>query len=357
MIKSKIVVEKITVSDPHYTISDVAVESGSKVTKGQYLFSFETSKSAVDIDAPEEGFLYHQLKLGSQVTVGQTIGYISDENTHTLENLFQNEPKKETTAAVDTGVILSGKAAMLIKEHNLNISLFANITQVKEKDVLAYLSSVKNTAMPFTRAESNDIIIIGGRGGAKMVIEAIRSANNCSIKGIIDTEMPVNEHVLGVPVIGNESMLDTLLEQGYRNVVLSFTLLSNLPLREERYKWYKNKGFKFPNIIHSRATVEPSVKMGEGNIILANSMLGSDVVLGNINFINTGAMICHDTAVHQNNHFAPNAVLAGRISVGRNNIFGMCSTTYFDVKIGNGNIINNGVNIFADLHNNKIIKD
>jgi len=84
--------------------------------------------------------------------------------------------------------------------------------------------------------------------------------------------------------------------------------------------------------------------------------LGSDVVLGNVNFVNTGAMICHDAVVNQNNHFAPNAVLAGRITVGCNNLFGMCSTTYFDVKVGNRNIINNGVNIFADIHDNEMLR-
>lgn len=358
MIKSKITIEKITVSDPHYAITEVLVEAGSRVAQGQLLFSFETSKSSVDVDAPVEGFIFHKLEVGDHVTVGQTVAYITDNSNHSVKDLFQNEPENKLNVSSNPGMIISAKAAKLISEHHIDSTVFAGMSQVREKDVLEYISkaSVRNKPETFTRIDRNDLIIIGGRGGAKMVIEAIRSTNNNTIKGIIDSELPASEFVLGVPVLGGESMLESLREQGYRNIVLSFTLLNNLPLREEKYLEYKNKGYIFPNIIHRRATVEPSVKMGEGNIILANSMLGSDVVLGNVNFVNTGAMICHDTVAYQNNHFAPNAVLAGRIHVGCNNIFGMCSTTYFDVKIGNGNIINNGVNVFADIRDNKIIR-
>jgi len=358
MIKSAISIEKITISDAHYIITEVSVSSGSKVAQGQFLFSFETSKSSVDVDAPVEGFLYHQLETGGQVMVGQIVAYITDDTSHSVTDLFQKEPENNIIYTANPEIIFSAKAAKLISEYNIDSSVFEGKSQVREKDVHEYIlkTSAKNIPETFTRVEKNDIIIIGGRGGAKMVIEAIRSTNSCTIKGIIDTELPVNELVLGVTVLGGENMLESLREQGYRNIVLSFTLLNNLSFREEKYQEYKKKGFIFPNIIHQRATVEPSVKMGEGNIILANSMLGSDVRLGNINFVNTGAMICHDTTAYQNNHFAPNAVLAGRIQVGSNNIFGMCSTTYFDVIIGNRNIINNGVNIFSNIKDNQIIR-
>jgi sugar O-acyltransferase (sialic acid O-acetyltransferase NeuD family) len=357
MIKSTINIEKTTVSDTKCLITEVFFPSGSKVIKGQVLFSFETSKSLIDVEATEDGYLFHQLETKSYVDIGQAVAVITDEPNYDINSLSPKEwDVRANSIATQTDIVVSGKAAKLIAEHNIDMEIFSGRQLIKEKDVQAYLASTKSVAPSFIRSDLNDVIIIGGKGGCKMVIEAIRSTNCYTIKGILDTEIAAGESVLGVPILGNESLLEILYDQGYRNVVLSFTLLNNLPLREERYLQFKKKGFLFPNIVHARATVEPSVKMGEGNIILANSMLGSDVVLGNVNFVNTGAMICHDAVVNQNNHFAPNAVLAGRITVGCNNLFGMCSTTYFDVKVGNRNIINNGVNIFADIHDNEILR-
>jgi len=189
-----------------------------------------------------------------------------------------------------------------------------------------------------------------------MLIEAMRGNNYLNILGIIDDTMEIGESVFDVKVIGGEDVLPSLKSSGLMNIVLSFTSLKNLKLRESKYIEYKKMGFSFPNIIHSKATVEPSVKMGEGNIVVANSMLGSDLKIGNVNFINTGSILSHDTVVNDNNHFAPNAVLAGRINVGSNNLFGMCSTVYFDVAIGDNNIINNGVNVFKNVSNNNHIK-
>jgi sugar O-acyltransferase (sialic acid O-acetyltransferase NeuD family) len=358
MIKSTITIDKTTVSDTQYTITEVLVPSGSKVTKSQTLFTFETSKSIVDVEAPEDGYLYHKLDNTTNVIAGQVVAFISDDENLDIKVLFAKEHDSfSNSLETYPDIVVSAKAAKLIEENNIDMAKFTGRNQIKEKDVQEYLASSSSLFSAYTRSDLNDIIIIGAKGGCKMVIEAIRSTNHFTIKGIIDTEIKAGEVILGVPVLGNESQLETLYDQGYRNIVISFTSLNDLVIREEKYLYFKKMGFSFPNIVHCRATVEPSVKMGEGNIILANSMLGSDVLMGNVNFVNTGAMICHDTEVNQNNHFAPNAVLAGRIKVGRNNIFGMCSTTYFDIKVGNGNIINNGVNVFNNIADNKTIRN
>lgn len=360
-ILETIKIEKETVSDDEYLITEVYMESGKEVEKGELLFSFETSKADVDVESQADGYLYHNLKAEQTVKVGDTVAYISEKEIKKPHELFEKKRLK-TSDSTDTeweGVRVSESAMELIKKHDLTSEDFPNSRFIREKDILRVVENNERPAKMYdksTPANYNDILIIGGKGGAKMVIEAIKSTNYLGIKGIIDDKLEKGQEVMGVPVLGREKELEELKNEGYINIVLSFSSLQNLPSREKKYQELKKKNFQFPNIIHARATVEPSVITGEGNIVLANAMVGSDVELGNINYVNTGAIICHESITGANNHFAPNSVIAGRVHIGNNNLIGMCVTTYFEIEIGDNNIINNGFNVVKNIKNNQILK-
>ncbi len=352
----KYYIEKINVSDDSYLITMLGIND-IFIEKGSILFSYESSKTSYDCISEISGWLYMNpdVKKDESHNYGTLVAVVSNEKLTNSELneifLFKRGVIPENNH--NTNVAFTNKAKALIERYNIDLSVFETETLVTEDVVEMYVNS---TIQSKIKEAYNDIIVIGGKGGAKMVIETIRSLNMYSIKGIVDSTMKIGERVFDVEVIGGDEIFDNLLEDGYSNIVLSFTSLSNLEIREKKYLELKEKGFRFPNIIHRTATVEPSVKMGEGNIILANSMLGSDLSLGDMNFINTGAILSHDTNVGRNNHFAPNAVVAGRVKIGNNNLFGMCSTTYFDVTIGKNNIINNGINVFMNIGDGKILK-
>lgn len=351
----KYFIEQINVSDDEYKLTEIFIDN-PYVKQGDVLFSYESSKATFEVVAEENGYIYFnsKIQLGQSYKVGHLIAVVTfDEmSTDQLDELFHNKVEVEEVVLSPSDQIITKKAKLLIQKNNIDLNAFISEKVVSEEIVLQYLNVEKSSYSEST----NQILIIGGRGGAKMVIEAIRSIGYFSIKGIIDDALVVGDEVLGVKVLGGQKELLKLYSLGFTNLVLSFTSLSELRIRELKYKELKALGFKFPNIIHRRSTVEPSVKMGEGNIILANSMLGSDVAIGDINFINTGAIISHDTTAGLNNHFAPNSVLAGRIIIGKNNLFGMCSTVYFDTIIGDNNTIYNGVNVFNNIGNDNLLK-
>ncbi|MCG2590658.1 biotin/lipoyl-containing protein [Rhodohalobacter sulfatireducens] len=357
-------IEKETVSDDEYLITDVYKKNESEVEEGELLFSFETSKADVDVEANKSGIFYHNLNVGDSVKVGDEVAYITQEVLKQPDELFSKKEKavKKSKDSEWEGVRVSSSAMELIHKHNLSRDAFSGLSFIRKKNVLKVIEGESKTTTAESPKEKesqpnyNDLIIIGGKGGAKMVIEAVRSSQHFGIKGIIDDQMKKGDHVMGIPVLGGDKELLEFKKEGYKNIVLSFSFLNNLQKREERYQYFKNEGFQFPNIIHHRATVEPSVVLGEGNIILANSMVGSEVRLGNVNYVNTGAVICHESFVGANNHFAPNSVIAGRVKVGSNNLIGMCVTTYFEVEIGNNNVLNNGYNVIKDIEDHQTKK-
>jgi len=355
---TKIIIEKYNVSDIDYLVNDIYINSGEKLAKDQLIATLESSKAAIDIESPCDGYLYHKFIKGTMVSVGNLVAVITEDPVLNPDELFGQDADLGILPQSTSEFRISKKALLLINQHSIDPFVFSGKSIVKEADVYEYLN---NTAAEVESLQEititeNTLVIIGGMGGAKMCIDAIRSANKFSILGIIDPSLKIGALVMGVKVLGGETILQKLYDLGLRNLVISFSNLSNLAARFNRCTELKNMGFKFPNIIHAKALVEPSAVLGHGNLVLATSMVGSEVVLGNFNYINTGALLCHESVIGDNNHFAPNSVIAGRVNVGNNTLVGMNATTYFDIKIGSNVIINNGVNVYSSIPDKSLIK-
>ena len=52
---------------------------------------------------------------------------------------------------------------------------------------------------------SDSVIVIGGGGHAKVVIDCIQSAGD-AVRGILDDTLPAGERVFGVPVLGGTDL-------------------------------------------------------------------------------------------------------------------------------------------------------
>ena len=355
-------VEKYNASDDSFFVNEIYIQNGERIGIDDLILSIESSKADIDIESKFSGFFYHNLKINQEINVGDLFFIISDEE---LDDYSIHFNTKSLINETNNGLTISSKAKKIIEKNNIDPILIGK-NLIREKDVIDYLSKNTEKSLDINKKiiksfgkidEEKDILIIGGKGGCKMIIDAIESNNKFIIKGIIDNDIKAGKKVLNYKVIGNDSNLEQLYKLGFRNLVLSFSMLNNLKKRSNRIEFYSELGFNFPNIIHKNSIIEPSVNLGIGNVILAGAILGSEVIIGNMNYINTGAIICHESIVKNNNHFAPNSTIAGRVSIGNNNLIGMSVTTFFDLKIGDNNIINNGYNLITDIENDNILKN
>lgn len=361
-ILEKIFIEKETVSDVDYNITEVYVRCGEKIKEGVLILSFETSKADVDVESPCSGVVVHNLASKAKLFPGDVAFLVVDEaNKEDIESL-KNEyfsKHKESVATELADVRFSKNAEKILKENDLRKKDFAGKTLVKEKDVLEFLAQRNKPIFDLKslgKAKDNDVILIGGRGGAKMVIDAFRSRGNYKVKAILDDSNDVSGEVLGVPVIGGTNLLEDLLDWGYKNMVLCFGNIFNRATRLKKYKEWKRMGFSFPNVIHKNAIVESSATIGEGNIILAGAIIGSEARIGDLNYINTGAILSHECQISENIHLAPGATVGGRVNISNNTLIGMNSIIYFDVNIGSNVTINNGISVTQNILNDEIIK-
>lgn len=349
-----ILMPRLGTNDNMVTIGKWYVQNGDYVKKGTKIAVLETTKETEDLIAECDGYILQKYKRGEDVAVDSVIAVISDD---VVEINSTDEPAVENANAENYK--LTEKAKELIAKYNIDLSLLPQNKLIREKDVL---SIIGNSECSFCRSKANDIIIVSGGGVAKMCIDILRENGGYNISGITDPSLEIGTKVLGVPVIGNDDILELKYKEGIRTAVNAIGGIANsntLPLFELRKKMYeiiKSKGFFLPNIIHRGAMIESSVEMGEGNLIFAGASIGSNAKIGDDCIINTGAVVSHDCVIESHAKISPGAILAGNVYVGENSLIGMGVTVYIGVKIGKNVIISNGQNIFSDVPDNTIIR-
>lgn len=106
-------------------------------------------------------------------------------------------------------------------------------------------------------------------------------------------------------------------------------------LREKIFKKVKKDGFKLTSIIHPKANICNSVKLGNNNFIMQDVHIHPLVKIGNNNFIWSGSIISHHVKIGNHCWFTSGSSIAGKTVIGNNCFFGINSTIVNDIKIGN----------------------
>ncbi len=364
-------VPKETVSDDEYLLVSLPVANGQWVDVECVIAVFETSKITFDLHSPTDGYLFYRHKINTSLIVGELFGVISSSE-EMPEEFFENEAgktdkykssRKPASTKEIEGTRFSREAEQLIDQHDIDRSVFTGRGLVRREDVEAFLSGEESDSKPTLKPaihndESESILIVGGGGLAKMVIDLIQQTGEYHIAGIVDSSLSQGDRVHCVEVIGKDTFetLQNLYSMGISNAVVAVGSIDDPSKRIEIYERLKQAGFRLPNLVHPNASVEPSVQMGEGNIILANATVGSATELGNLCYINTASVISHDCVLDDNVHLAPGAILAGRVTIGVNSLIGMGATVFIEVKIGRNVRIRNGLHTFKDIPDNTTLR-
>lgn len=203
---------------------------------------------------------------------------------------------------------------------------------------------------------SKHIVIYGGGGHAKSVIDLIRTVGGYTIVGIVDDGLDVNSEVLGVPILGDGSTLTTLAEQGLEMAVNAVGGIGAPEKRIAVFDRLKQYDFKFPGLIHPRAVVEPTAKIGDGSQVFALSYVGSDSTVGFGCILNYGSITSHDCQLGDYVNLSPGATLAGGVVIGACTQIGMRVTINLDLKVGTNVRVGNGATIKKSIPDNTVIR-
>ncbi len=205
------------------------------------------------------------------------------------------------------------------------------------------------------------IIIIGGRGTAIVIAEQIDDAINrfCAkyeVLGLALDDLSNGEIINGYPILcGTRELMSKYGEFEDVKFIYSLYRPDIMEERTELLHSYHIPYDKFTNFVHPTVMHARSVKMGIGNVILANTIINPNFVLGNFNTINSLCLLGHDSKMGNNNYFAAEVGLGSGVCLGDKNFIGLNSTIRNGLFIGDNNIIAMASNVVKNVENNQIL--
>ena len=193
-----------------------------------------------------------------------------------------------------------------------------------------------------------DLLLIGAGGHAAACIDVIESIGDFNIVGIVGLPSEIGSMKLGYEVIGSDADLITLGKK-YSNCIITLGQINNPESRINLFNKAKKAGFAFPSIISKRAYLSSHASIGEGTILMHDSLVNAGAVIGRNCIINTKALIEHDSKIGDNCHVSTGAIVNGSTEIADNVFIGSSSTIRNGLKIGSGVVIGMGSTVLSDL--------
>jgi len=166
--------------------------------------------------------------------------------------------------------------------------------------------------------------------------------------GVIDKDLKAGDVWRGVPVVGDDDMLETLSPE-------TFVLANGLGAsphcapRNALYGRFRRGGFVFPSLVHPSAVVAQDVILGAGSQIMAGAILQTGVEIGENSVINTGASVDHHCRVSRDVFVSPGALLCGDVTVEEGAFIGAGAVLLPGVTVGEKAIVGAGAVVLRDV--------
>ncbi|MGW8252120.1 MAG: acetyltransferase, partial [Anaerolineales bacterium] len=223
-------------------------------------------------------------------------------------------------------------------------------------DVTPAVTTAVKTAVITAAFDATAIIVYGGGGHGKSLIDLIHALGGYHIVGIVDDSIPAQQTILGVPVLGGGEVLAELHTRGVRQAANAVGGIGDLAVRVKIFERLAAAGFTCPALLHPSAYIEPSAQLSPGVQIFPHAYVGSDVKVGFGTIVNTGAIVSHDCRLGNYVNLSPGAILAGGVQVEDGVLLGMGATVNLQAHIGRGARIGNGATVKSDVPQAGIVR-
>lgn len=193
------------------------------------------------------------------------------------------------------------------------------------------------------------IAIFGAGGFGREVKELIDQINVNEKKyefiGYFDDAYKIGEKVNGFPILGGVNELNQIDKEIH--IVFS---IANCTSKEKIFNQLVNRYIVYPVLIHPNCVIgTTNVKIGEGSIICAGTIITCDVTIGNHVIINLSCTIGHDTIIEDYGSFMPCVNISGNVKICRSVYCGTGSKIINQIEIGEYTIIGAGAVVTTNL--------
>ena len=207
----------------------------------------------------------------------------------------------------------------------------------------------RNERTGTNKMEQKNLILVGGGGHCKSVIEVAESVGY-EIKGILDMPDEVGKEVLpGHKVIGTDDEIPQYVEEC--DFIITVGFIKNPALRIKLYNKVKAAGGRLATIIASTAHVSKYAELGEGTVIMHHAFVNAGAKIGDNCIINTFVNIEHDAEVGNQCHISTGTMVNGECKIGENcfivsqSVRANCKDIASDIIVGAGSVVRKSIRV------------
>nr|WP_297767875.1 acetyltransferase [uncultured Butyrivibrio sp.] len=200
----------------------------------------------------------------------------------------------------------------------------------------------------------NKLVLIGGGGHCKSVLDAIYRSGGYEDIIITDPFIPVGTIIMGCKVVGSDDVLPDLYMNGYENAFVTVGSIKDCSLRVRITEKAKKIGYKFPVIVDPSAQISKYAVVEEGSFLAKNVVINAGGKIGKQCIINTGAIIEHDCSVNDYSHVSVGAILCGDVHIGKRSFVGAGTVVVQGVCIGDDSVIGARSIVLADVSDKNV---
>jgi sugar O-acyltransferase (sialic acid O-acetyltransferase NeuD family) len=191
------------------------------------------------------------------------------------------------------------------------------------------------------------IVILGGGGQAKVLLELLHVTGERALIGILDDATArLGSLVSGVKVIGTFAALHEL--RGHAGLAAVVAVGDNAG-RRRAAEVAAEAGVRLLTLVHPTAVVDPTAKLGAGTCVLAGAIVGPHVHIGRAGIINTKAALEAGVTLGDFVHAAPGSVIETGATIGDGAMIGTGAIVLKKMRVGHGAIVGAGALVEHDV--------
>ncbi len=194
------------------------------------------------------------------------------------------------------------------------------------------------------------VLVFGGGGHAKVVIDIIEKQAQYRVSGIID--IPLQK----TPSLWNYAYLGTENDIGNLGILQGIVAVGDNRIRQQIVEKIATllPKFRFITAIHPSAQIARGVEISSGTVVMAGSCINADTRIGSHCIINTRSSIDHDCVIEDFASIAPGATLGGNVRVGCGSAVGLGASIIHKVSIGAHSLVGAGAVVVKDVPENVV---
>ena len=198
------------------------------------------------------------------------------------------------------------------------------------------------------------IVVLGAGGNSLGILDALMAANaieparpRYEIVGVLD-DIPANlgRLVLGHEVLGPIADAAKLGDCRFVNGISSLESFRRIPEIVRRAGVAPER---FETVVHPRATVSASARVGRGTSILAGSVIAPEAMVGDHVIILQNTSVNHHSRIGDHATLSAGITVLGYVDIGANAFVGGGSTLAPRVRVGDSAVVGAGSVVIRDV--------